>query len=102
MQGGGGVRAGVRETASPACDARAEYVLNVRFSRFCCDIGVLREKKRQPCEWRPVAKVGPMDLASRMRCYISVLCLKRPESATIYWFYWGLDPSAGTSRSAAP
>mmetsp|Transcript_34287 Transcript_34287/g.89621 ORF Transcript_34287/g.89621 Transcript_34287/m.89621 type:complete len:202 (+) Transcript_34287:284-889(+) len=62
---------------------------------FCpIDYARRMRKKLQPCAWRHVAKVGPTDPASCMRCYISVLRLNRPQSATIYGFNCGLKPWA--------
>ena len=55
-------------------------------------------KKLQPCAWCHVAKVGPTDPASCMRCYISVLRLNRPQSAILFGFNWGLKLSAAPLR----
>ena len=90
MQGGGEVQAGPSGTATPACGARGGRPLFAPFARLCAP----NEEKLQPCAWRHVAKVGPTEPASCMRCYISVLRLNRPQSATIYGFNCGLKPWA--------
>ena len=68
---------------------------DVRFLLLVPDCARRMRKKLQPCAWRHVAKVGPTDPASCMRCYISVLYLNRHEYATSYGFNWGLKLSAG-------
>ena len=69
---------------------------DVRFLLACARLCARRmRKKLQPCAWRHVAKVGPTDPASCMRCYISVLRLNRPQSAILFGFNWGLKLSAG-------
>ena len=52
---------------------------DVRFSLLLPDCARRMRKKMQPCAWRHVAKVGPMDPGSCMRRYISVLRLTRPQ-----------------------
>eukprot|EP00966_Prymnesium_polylepis_P292795 6762411-Prymnesium_polylepis.1 len=75
MQGGGEMQAGPSGTATPACGARGGRPLFPPFARSCAP----HEKKLQPCAWRHLAKVGPMDPGSCMRRYISVLCQTRPQ-----------------------
>eukprot|EP00966_Prymnesium_polylepis_P107892 2498199-Prymnesium_polylepis.1 len=67
MHGDGEVQAGPSGTATPACGARMGRPRFPAFARLCAPHEKRCRTELQPCAWRYVAKVGPMDPGSCMR-----------------------------------